>query len=151
MLVCRSVVSIVIRVDHVVVGLVVHLEVCLSQLAVVLIFIVLPRRRLLLLLHQEFAFVLVHHLSQDPQLIIGHEDTTGFKLGRVGGWQYFIFVGETSSQMFRFNRIVVRGAATGASALLKGLGVRIVVVGLIDLIMVFVLAVIFLLFLVVLN
>ena len=40
-----------------------HLEVCLSQLAVVLIFIVLPGRRLLLLLHQECAFVLVHHLS----------------------------------------------------------------------------------------
>ena len=92
MLVCRSVVSIVIRVYHVVVGLIMHLEVCLSQLAVVLIFIVLPRRRLLLLLHQKCAFVLVHHLSQDSQLIIGHEDTTGFKLGRVGGGQDLIFI-----------------------------------------------------------
>ena len=63
MLVCRSVVSIVIRVDHVVIGLIMHLEVCLSQLAVVLIFIVLPGRCLLLLLHQECAFMLVHHLS----------------------------------------------------------------------------------------
>ena len=149
---CRSVVSIVIRVDHVVIRLVVHLEVCLSQLAVVLIFIVLPRRRLLLLMHQECAFMLIHHLSKDSQLIIGHEHATGFKLGRVGGWQNLIFVGETSSQMFSFARLVVRGAATGASALVKGLGVRIVVVGLIDLVMIFVLAVIlFLLFLVVLN
>jgi hypothetical protein len=63
MLVCRSVVSIVIRVDHVVIGLVVHLKVCLSQLAVVLIFVILPWLCLLLLLHQECAFMLVHHLS----------------------------------------------------------------------------------------
>ena len=102
MLVCRSVVSIVIRVDHLVVGLIMHLEVCLSQLAVVLIFIVLSGRRLLLLLHQECAFMLIHHLSKDSQLIIGHEHATGFKLGRVGGWKDFIFIGETSSQMFRF-------------------------------------------------
>ena len=46
---------------------------------------------------------------------------------------------------------MVRGAATGASALVKGLGVRIVVVGLIDLVMIFVLAVILFLLLVVLD
>jgi hypothetical protein len=69
----------------------------------------------------------------------------------VGRGQDLIFIGETSSQMFRFARIVVRGAATGASTLVKGLGMRIVVVGLIDLIMIFVLAVILFLLLVVLN
>ena len=69
----------------------------------------------------------------------------------MGRGQDLIFIGETSSQMFRFARIVVRGAATGASTLVKGLGMRIVVVGLIDLIMIFVLAVILFLLLVVLN
>ncbi len=46
---------------------------------------------------------------------------------------------------------MVRGPATDTSAIVKGLGVRIVVVCLIDLIMIFVLVIIFFLLLVVLN
>ena len=135
-----------------VIGLVVHLKVCLSQLAVVLIFVILPCRCLLLLLHQECAFMLVHHLSQDPKLIIRHEYTTRFKKCSIGRWQDLIFIGKTSSQIFSFARIMVRGAPAGTPAILKGLGVRIVVVCLINLIMIFLLPVILFFFLlVVLN
>lgn len=152
MLMSRSVVSIVIRIDNVLIRLIVHLKVCLSQLAVILIFVILPWLCLLLLLHQECAFMLVHHLSQDPKLIIRHEYTTRFKQCSIGRWQDLILIGETSPQIFCFARIVVRRPPADTSAILKGLGVRIVVVCLIDLIMIFFLPVILLfILLVVLN